>query len=205
MVMLSIEQKSQVDKYYLTTGSSSQHRESLSFFNCQHAPCAKKTILRLNQQFVRDGSVLNKSKGRCGWKSSKRTTDTIRKVECIIASCSSKCTRVKPDLSPLGFIYWGGGSWRTKFTVTVRWTLKTRKRLSHSWHRRSRPTHVHNVQQWDGKARQPLHAPKGWPLGAALWHSTYVSRLKSEDDSGIKLNCSWMFWIHSLLCMTYYI
>ena len=49
--------------------------------------------------------------------------------------------------------------------------------------------HVWTSDQWDRKARQPLHAPKRWPLRSdfVTW---YLSLVRSEKDYCTKLNCS---------------
>ena len=192
MVMLNIEQKSKVVQYNTISqrDPSSQHRESLSFFNCQHASCAKKKQL-------------------CDWTSSLLGTDlslikvkvdvdgTLRKEQQTLSEKSSPLSQaahrsargmsliLPPD--PLSFLAMGvpegpslqGQSdepWRQENDYH---TVGTDDHDRHMW----------KGEQWDGNARQPLHAPKWWPLGAGFV-TRYLSRLKSYDDSGTKLNCS---------------
>ena len=110
MVIHIIEQKTKVVESYLTTGFIFTTHRKLSFlFNCQHTPCAK-TVLRLDQQFVMVGYVLNKCKGRSRRKS-KKAADTIRKknrahYRKLLIEVHAEC-RVKPGLTPLD-VYLGG-------------------------------------------------------------------------------------------------
>ena len=55
----------------------------------------------------------------------------------------------------------------------------------HDWH-------MWTGDPWDGKARQPLYAPKRWPLraGFVVCDIVPISRVSSKDDSWTQLYCS---------------
>lgn len=90
---LSTEQKTKVVKWYWATRSIiSTQRKFRRYFETTHAPCAR-SILRLQEKFLAEGSVLNQCKGRSGRKRSKRTPESISKAKTIIEKTPSKSIR----------------------------------------------------------------------------------------------------------------
>lgn len=92
-MLLSIEEKTKVVKWYWETRSViSTQRKFRHHFRTKHAPCAK-SILRLQEKFLANGSIQNQRKGRSGRKRSRRTPEGISKVKAMISTSPSKSIR----------------------------------------------------------------------------------------------------------------
>ena len=92
-MLLSTEEKIKVVRWYWETQSIiATQRKFRSHFRTKHAPCAK-SILRLQEKFLADGTVSNQRKGSSGRKRSKRTPEGISKVKDLISNTPSKSIR----------------------------------------------------------------------------------------------------------------
>ena len=80
MKPFSTEQKTQIVKFYLKHGSAVlTQRQYRSHFKVREAPTIK-TIRRLTEKFLAEGSVDNQNPGRSGRKKTSRSQEAIRKV-----------------------------------------------------------------------------------------------------------------------------
>ena len=78
MKQLSIEQRTVTVKHYLKSGSVTQ-RQFRSHFKVREAPTVK-TIQRLTEKFLSEGSIRNLNTGRSGRKKESRRQDNVEKV-----------------------------------------------------------------------------------------------------------------------------
>ena len=93
MSLLSQEQKSKLVQFYWeTTSIVLTQRKFRAHFKARDAP-DRKTILRLSEQFLREGSIKNLNKGRSGRKAVARTPQNIAKVKTAISDDPSKSLR----------------------------------------------------------------------------------------------------------------
>ena len=93
MSPLSKDQKSKLVQFYWQTNSIIlTQRKFRAHFQTRDAP-DRKTILRLCEQFLREGSINNLNKGRSGRKAVARTPETIAKVKAAINDDPSKSLR----------------------------------------------------------------------------------------------------------------
>ena len=93
MSPLSKEQKSKLVQIYWETKSIVlTQRKFRSHFKTRDTP-DRKTILRLCEQFLREGSITNLNKGRSGRKALARTPESIKKVKSAIDDDPSKSLR----------------------------------------------------------------------------------------------------------------
>ena len=80
MKPFSTEQKTQIVKFYLKHGSAVlTQRQYRSHFKVRKAPTIK-TIQRLTEKFLAEGSTDNKNSGKSGRKKTSRSQEAIRKV-----------------------------------------------------------------------------------------------------------------------------
>ena len=93
MKRLSTEEKIALVKFYWSSQSIvTTQRQFRAHFKTKFTPCGK-TILRLQEKFLRDGTVLNQHKGNSGRPNSKRTPETISKVKSVICKDPKKSVR----------------------------------------------------------------------------------------------------------------
>ena len=93
MSQLSKEQKSKAVQFYWETGSIiSTQRKFRAHFDTRYAP-DRKTLLRLSEQILREGSISNLNKGRSSRKADVRTPEKIAKVKAAISDDPSKSLR----------------------------------------------------------------------------------------------------------------
>ena len=93
MSPLSKEQKSKAVQFYWETSSIiSTQRKFRAHFETRYAP-DRKTLLRLCEQFLREGSISNLNRGRSGRKADARTPEKIAKVKAAISDDPWKSLR----------------------------------------------------------------------------------------------------------------
>ena len=93
MSPLSKEQKGKLVQFYWETKSIVlTQRKFRSHFQTRKTP-DRKTILRLCEQLLKEGTLGNLNKGRSGRKPSARTPESIAKVKAAISEDPSKSLR----------------------------------------------------------------------------------------------------------------
>ena len=93
MQHLSKEEKTKlVQFYWLSRSIIATQRQFIAHSNTRHTPCPK-TILRLQEKFLKNGSISNQHKGNSGRSKSQRTPQIITKVKSVITECPEKSVR----------------------------------------------------------------------------------------------------------------
>ena len=93
MFPLSTEEKVKLVDFYWNTRSIIQTQRKFRAQFGKKRTLTRKTILRLCEGFIKEGSVLNQSRGHSGRPISKRTPDVIKKVRDAIERDPSKSIR----------------------------------------------------------------------------------------------------------------
>ena len=93
MKQLSKEDKSKLVQFYWSSRSIvATKRRFRAHFKTRVTQCAR-AILRLQEKFLRKGSVLNLTKGSCGRPTTKRTPQNIARVKSVITQDPEKSVR----------------------------------------------------------------------------------------------------------------
>lgn len=93
MKHLSKEEKTKLVQFYWSSRSIIlTQRQFRAHFKTRFTPCPK-TILRLQEKFLRDGSILNCYKGKSGRPTTQRTPENIAKVKSVVNGDPKKSIR----------------------------------------------------------------------------------------------------------------